>query len=71
MGGGQEAMEVTTTSTRIGKFEARFVLKESTIKFFYLNICFDNANVHAHVLLLLQIHVFIMYLSALYLFILC
>uniref|UniRef100_A0AAZ1WZ56 Eukaryotic translation initiation factor 3 subunit I n=1 Tax=Oreochromis aureus TaxID=47969 RepID=A0AAZ1WZ56_OREAU len=24
MGGGQEAMEVTTTSTRIGKFEARF-----------------------------------------------
>lgn len=23
MGGGQEAMEVTTTSTRIGKFEAR------------------------------------------------
>uniref|UniRef100_A0A671T7Z4 Eukaryotic translation initiation factor 3 subunit I-like n=1 Tax=Sinocyclocheilus anshuiensis TaxID=1608454 RepID=A0A671T7Z4_9TELE len=26
MGGGQEAMEVTTTSTRIGKFEARLVL---------------------------------------------
>jgi len=25
MGGGQEAMEVTTTSTRIGKFEARLV----------------------------------------------
>lgn len=25
MGGGQEAMEVTTTSTRIGKFEARWV----------------------------------------------
>ncbi|XP_016887434.1 eukaryotic translation initiation factor 3 subunit I-like isoform X2 [Cynoglossus semilaevis] len=24
MGGGQEAMEVTTTSTRIGMFEARF-----------------------------------------------
>ncbi|KAJ8268227.1 hypothetical protein COCON_G00133990 [Conger conger] len=24
MGGGQEAMDVTTTSTRIGKFEARF-----------------------------------------------
>lgn len=26
MGGGQEAMEVTTTSTRIGKFEARWAL---------------------------------------------
>ena len=24
LGGGQEAMEVTTTSTRIGKFDARF-----------------------------------------------
>ena len=24
MGGGQEAMDVTTTSTRIGKFDARF-----------------------------------------------
>lgn len=24
MGGGQEAMEVTTTSTRVGKFDARF-----------------------------------------------
>lgn len=27
MGGGQEAMEVTTTSTRIGKFEARWGAK--------------------------------------------
>lgn len=26
LGGGQEAMDVTTTSTRIGKFEARLVL---------------------------------------------
>ena len=24
LGGGQEAMDVTTTSTRIGKFDARF-----------------------------------------------
>ena len=24
MGGGQEAMDVTTTSTRVGKFDARF-----------------------------------------------
>lgn len=24
LGGGQEAMEVTTTSTKIGKFDARF-----------------------------------------------
>ena len=24
LGGGQEAMEVTTTSTRVGKFDARF-----------------------------------------------
>lgn len=25
LGGGQEAMDVTTTSTRIGKFDARFI----------------------------------------------
>ena len=24
MGGGQEAMEVTTTTTKVGKFDARF-----------------------------------------------
>ena len=24
MGGGQEAMDVTTTSTKVGKFDARF-----------------------------------------------
>lgn len=27
LGGGQEAMDVTTTSTRIGKFDARFYHK--------------------------------------------
>lgn len=35
LGGGQEAMDVTTTSTRIGKFEARLVLYNCGLLFVF------------------------------------
>ena len=46
LGGGQEAMDVTTTSTKIGKFDARFfhlILEEEFAK--VLNIVLDIVDI--------------------------